>query len=109
MLAYHHPIPDPFLQTLARIDGDVGSIVVGYDYSIKLYKKDVLADEWVAPPQAHEWSRGDGAEAILDSVYQIQLHWLECWQSNTWPTSTSGRDNLETLKLVEASYMAAKK
>lgn len=100
--------PDPFPETLVRVDGDVGSIVVGYDYSIKLYKKDALVEEWAAPPQEHEWSKGNLAEAILDSVYQLQKHWVACWENEQWPAATSGVDNVETLKLVDASYLSAK-
>jgi len=99
--------PDPFPETLVRVDGDVGSIVVCYDYTIKLFKKDVLVEEWRAPPAEHEWSKGSEAEAILDSVFQIQKHWLACWEAGQWPAATSGVDNVETLKLVDASYLSA--
>ena len=43
---------------------------------------------------------------IQESVLLIQKHWVECLASGSTP-STSGRDNLGTYALVEASYKSA--
>ena len=43
---------------------------------------------------------------IQDSVVATQRHWLDCLDGGAEP-ATSGRDNLKTFALVEASYRSA--
>jgi D-apiose dehydrogenase len=85
-----------------------GTIVVEHDYKMKLYRGDQLAKEWRAPPTEHAWSKGNQAEVILDSVYQIQRHWVNCWEQERMDLlATSGADNVQTLRLVDAAYRSA--
>lgn len=98
--------PDPFPQTLVRVDGAEGSVVVGHDYQATVYRKAEQVSAARVAPVPHDWSTGSVAECILDSVYQIQKHWLECWRSGAEP-ATSGADNLKTLELVDAAYASA--
>jgi predicted dehydrogenase len=51
---------------------------------------------WASPP----WHN------IQESVALIQQHWVEALRAGREP-DTSGRDNLETFALVEASYLSA--
>ena len=96
--------PDPFPQTLARIEGDMGTVELMRDYRLRV--------------SGQGWSRESGVEpeppafgakpwhVIQESVLNIQRHWLECLRSGAAP-STSGADNLETLGLVFRAYESA--
>ena len=102
--------PDPFPQTLVRVDGSAGSLVVDYDYNVTCYSEDKQVWQETHAPAEHEWSAGSKSTAILDSVYQIQKHWLDCWNGDSLPSvTTSGKDNMQTLRLVEAAYQSAQK
>ena len=46
-------------------------------------------------------------KAIQSSVHANQEHWVDCLRYGREP-ATSGRDNLQTLALVEAAYASAK-
>ena len=84
----------------------------------------VMLVMWQALPVQHAWSAPPG-EAIQDSVVNIQRHWVECLSAagqdsggglasvyggryaGAAEPETSGRDNLNTLALVEAAYASA--
>ena len=96
--------PDPFPQTLLHVDGRKGSIRLERDFHLTVTTPAGTTREIVAP-QARPWMSRQWC-LIQDSVVQTQRHWLDCLDRGTEP-ATSGRDNLKTFALVEASYLAA--
>ncbi len=61
------------------------------------------ADEW--EPPVLSWASPPWHN-IQESVALIQQHWIEALRPDA-SRDTSGRDNLETFALVEASYLSA--
>ncbi|WP_445620322.1 Gfo/Idh/MocA family protein [Kushneria sp. Sum13] len=99
-----HLTPNPFPQTLIDIDGTRGSLRLTADEKIHIHTRDgcksheviVDAPDWSTPP----WT------IIQESVVAFQTHWLECHHAGV-EADTSGRDNYNTLALVDAAYEAA--
>ncbi len=96
--------PDPFPQTLARIEGTLGTVELGQGYRLK-----VSGEGWSRESSVEPEPPAFGAKpwhVIQESVLNIQRHWLECLRTGAAP-STSGADNLETLGLVFKAYESA--
>ena len=97
--------PDPFPQTLVRIEGDKGTIELDQGYRLSVSApghRDTSAVEPAVPSWgAKPW------HVIQESVVNIQRHWVDCLRSGREP-ATSGRDNLRTLDLVMKAYESAK-
>ncbi|MEJ1156734.1 Gfo/Idh/MocA family protein [Prosthecomicrobium sp. N25] len=96
--------PDPFPQTLVRIEGDRGTVELGQDYRLSVTsagRTAVRSVEPAVPPWgARPW------HAIQDSVVNIERHFLDCLRTGAEPRP-SGADNLKTLELVFAAYDSA--
>lgn len=95
---------EPFPETLVEIDGSGGSLRLRQGYRLTVVDRGGTATMDVAPPllpwAARPWHN------IQESVLNIQRHWVECLRAGREP-ATSGRDNLQTLALVQASYESA--
>jgi D-apiose dehydrogenase len=96
--------PDPFPQTLVRIEGDRGTVELHEGYRLVLTGSGSREERSVDPP-VPSWGEKPW-HVIQESVINIQRHWVECLTSGAEP-ATSGRDNLRTLALVEAAYASA--
>ncbi|PRY22116.1 putative dehydrogenase [Aliiruegeria haliotis] len=103
--SYASPVPgDPFPQFHVTVEGTDGAVVLAPDLGVTIRKgagehREVIKPEvlpWMEPP----W------EVVQDSVIAIQRHWLDCLSARR-ETETSGRDNLQTLRVIEAAYRAA--
>jgi D-apiose dehydrogenase len=96
---------EAFPETLVEIDGTEGTLRLtqGYQLSITNSTGTIISD--VSPPVL-QWASKPWHN-IQESVALIQQHWVDCLNTNTEP-ATSGRDNLQTLALVEAVYESAK-
>ena len=94
-----------FPQTLIEVDGSTGTLRLFADYRLQIHSAAGTETRDVAPP-ALSWTSTPW-EAIQGSVANIQSHWIDCLRSGREP-ATSGRDNLETLALVEATYLSAR-
>jgi D-apiose dehydrogenase len=96
--------PDPFPQTLVRIEGDAGTVELEPGYRLVLSRpgqREARDVEPAVPPWGTKpW------HVVQDSVINIQRHWLDCLRAGRAP-ATSGRDNLATFALVEAAYESA--
>ena len=88
-----------FSQTLVRLEGREGSVVLNVDYEMTRVRGSEVHKHRV-PPVERSWSRAPGA-AIQDSVVAIQQHWSDCLHEDKAP-ETAGTDNLKTLELVLA-------
>lgn len=93
-----------FPQTVVEIDGTNGTIRLGAGYRLAVTNNEGTRHEDVSPPLL-PWAERPWHN-IQESVLLIQRHWLETLRSGTEP-DTSGRDNLQTLALVEAAYRGA--
>jgi len=93
-----------FPQTVVEIDGTNGTIRLGAGYRLAVTNNEGTRHEDVSPPLL-PWAERPWHN-IQESVLLIQRHWLETLRSRTEP-DTSGRDNLQTLALVEAAYRGA--
>lgn len=97
-------VPDPFPQTLVRIEGTTGTIEIDTDYRLSV-SGNGERDEVKLEPPLPDW----GAKPwhlIQDSVIAIQEHWISCLRTKSEP-ATSGLDNLQTLALTFAAYDSA--
>lgn len=93
-----------FPQTLIEVDGSQGTLRLLADYRLQIHTAEGTQTRHVAPP-ALKWASSPW-EAIQGSVLEIQKHWIDCLRSGLEP-ATSGRDNVRTLALVEATYRSA--
>ncbi len=95
---------EPFPETLVEVDGADGTIRLDRQYRLTVTGRAGTERRAVAPallPWAERPWHG-----IQASVLAIQRHWIECLRRGLEP-ETSGRDNLQTLALVEAAYRSA--
>ncbi|WP_027800662.1 Gfo/Idh/MocA family protein [Paraburkholderia dilworthii] len=94
-----------FPQTLVEVDGSEGTLRLLADYRLQIHTAAGTETRDAAPP-ALTWASSPW-EAIQHSVLDIQKHWIDCLRRGAEP-ATSGRDNLRTLALVEATYLSAR-
>jgi D-apiose dehydrogenase len=94
-----------FPQTLIEVDGAAGTLRLFADYQLQIHTRAGTESRSVAP-RAHSWM-SEPWVAIQGSVFSIQSHWVDCLRRGVEP-ATSGRDNLRTLELVEATYRSAR-
>lgn len=95
---------DPFPQTLVEVDGDKGSIRLAEGYRLTVHGPEGTR-ELDAAPALLPWAQRPWHN-IQESVQAIQTHWVDCLRNGREP-QTSGRDNLKTLRLVDAAYESA--
>lgn len=95
---------EPFPETLVEIDGEAGTLRLSQGYRLTVKGPGGLEETDLSPPLLPWASRP--WHNIQESVLAIQLHWLNCLRSGREP-STSGRDNIGTMALVEAVYRSA--
>lgn len=96
--------PEPFPQTLARIEGDLATLELRQDYRLFVHTEGAV-EEIDASPQVPEWGAAPW-HGIQNSVIAIEAHWLDCLRNGTTP-QPSGADNLRTLILALAAYDSA--
>jgi len=102
--SYASPSPlDCFPQVLISVEGANGGIVLAPDYQISIRSGDDI-QSWNAEPPRLKWAETPW-QVVQDSVRETQAHWLKSFREGREP-STSGRDNLKTMRLVEAAYQS---
>jgi predicted dehydrogenase len=100
-----HLAPDPFPQTLGRVEGDAGTIELLADHRLRQHGPDG-ATETDAEPAVPAW----GAKPwhlIQDSVIAFQSHVLDTLAGRAEP-KPSGAHNLGTLAVTFAAIEAAR-
>jgi D-apiose dehydrogenase len=95
---------EPFPETLIEVDGSRGTVRLRQGYEMVVAARDRSERHDVAP-RLLPWAERPW-HGIQESVLAIQQHWIDCLRSGREP-ATSGRDNLKTLALVEATYRSA--
>ena len=97
--------PETFPQTLLEIDGDGGTLRLDEGYRL-IVQNAAGEDVRHVEPHLYDWAERPWHN-IQESVVAIQRHFVECLAEGRSP-ETSGADNLRTLALVEAAYLAAR-
>ncbi|MEZ5863162.1 MAG: Gfo/Idh/MocA family oxidoreductase [Geminicoccaceae bacterium] len=96
--------PDPFPQTLVRVEGTKGTVELLAGYRLRVsgpgWSREADVEPAVPPFGARPWHN------IQESVVNIQRHWVECLKEGREP-ATSGADNLRTIDLVFKAYESA--
>src|SRR3546814_59615 len=96
--------PDPFPQTVVRVEGATGTITLDAGYRLSVIRAGAR-ETFDVEPAVPAW----GAKpwhAVQDSVVNIQRHWIACLAAGREP-ATSGADNLKTLRLAFGAYASA--
>jgi D-apiose dehydrogenase len=93
-----------FPQTLVEIDGAVGSLRLSSGYQLAITTKQTTRHVDVSPPLL-PWASKPWHN-IQESVAIIEQHWADCLLQSKEP-QTSGRDNFNTMSLVDAVYRSA--
>jgi predicted dehydrogenase len=88
-------------QTFVTIEGTEGTITLDADYHLQVVSRGTVTDEDLVIPD-HGWT-SEPWNAIQDSVYNIQRHWISCLQSGTEP-ETSGARTLRLLDVTLGAY-----
>lgn len=96
---------DPFPQSLIEIDGDAGSIRLAADFRLSVHDNEGTARVLDVTPDWPRWSEAPW-NVIQQSVFALQENWIAC-QREGRDTPTCGRDNFNTLALVDAAYRSA--
>ena len=97
--------PVSFPETVLEIDGSTGFLRLDTGYQLLIQNGEGEVRRDVSPPLL-EWAERPWHN-IQESVALIEQHFVDSILSGQ-EVETSGRDNLETLKLVEAAYLSAK-
>ncbi len=88
-------------QTFVTLEGTDGSITLGADYHLQVVSRGVVTDEDLMIPD-HGWT-SEPWNAIQDSVYNIQRHWITCLETGAEP-ETSGARTLRLLDVTLGAY-----
>lgn len=97
-------LPEPFPQTLLRIEGGDGTIELLEGYRLRVTSDGMVTEEDVEP-QTPAWTQKPW-HVLQESVLNLERHWVESWRAGL-PPETSGVDNLRTYGLVMAAYASA--
>lgn len=96
---------ESFPQTLIRIEGEKGSIILTHDFEIRVTTRSET-QRYEAKPKMYDWL--DPAYAVVhSSIVDCNRNILAGLKENK-DVETTGRDNVETVRLVHASYQSAK-
>ena len=104
--SFHSKIhPDPFPQTVAWIEGELGTLQLNADFNLIVHRANRHEVLDVEPAVPH-W--GDRPwHNVQDSVLRFQAQALLAL-NKTGSAQPSGADNLQTLRLALAAYESAK-
>lgn len=103
---YAHTTPDPFPQTLARIEGPKGTLELDAGLRIRVHAEGRVR-EIDADPPVPAWGERPW-HVIQDSVAAFESHVVDVLAGRADP-QPSGRDNLDTLAVTLACIRAARR
>lgn len=101
---YARTTPDPFPETVARIDGPAGTIELDLGCRIRVHTADGLR-EIDGDPAVPSWGARPW-HLVQDSVAAFEAHVVAVLDGRAAP-QPSGRHNLETLAITLACYRSA--
>jgi predicted dehydrogenase len=96
--------PDPFPQTLVWLEGERGTLELGFDYRIRVHGQGGVR-EIDGEPAVPAWGSRPW-HAVQESVSAFEAHVVDVLAGRAEP-QPSGRHNLGTLALALAAYRAA--
>lgn len=96
--------PELFPQTLATLEGELGTLELLEGYRLRLHTA-LGYEEIDVEPDVPHWGEKPW-HGVQDSVLRLQRHVLDVLEGRTIP-QPSGADNLKTLALALACYEAA--
>ena len=88
-------------QTFVTLEGTEGAITLGPDYRLQVVSSQGVRDETLVIPD-RGWT-SEPWNAIQDSVFSTQRHWIDCLDSGQEP-ETSGRRTLRLLDITLGAY-----
>jgi D-apiose dehydrogenase len=88
-------------QTFVTLEGTDGTITLGPDYQLQVVSRGSVVNETLVIPD-RGWT-SQPWDAIQDSVYTTQRHWLHCLDTGEEP-ETSGRRTLQLLDVTLGAY-----
>jgi len=95
---------EAFPQTLIRVEGEHGSVVLSHDHQLTITTRQGSRKQ-MAPPPSYSWA--DPAYLLVhSSIVDCNQNLLQDLQGNA-PAETTGADNLKTIELVYAAYDSA--
>lgn len=95
---------EQFPQSVIEVDGSEGTIRLHKGYGLVVTGRSGSFERDASPPLL-PWASKPWHN-VQESVALIQQDWVDCLKSGREP-ATSGRDNLKTFALVEATYRSA--
>jgi predicted dehydrogenase len=101
---YSHYAPDPFVQTLAVVEGPLGSIELLQGYRMRLHK-DGKVTETAVEPEVPSWGARPW-HLVQEAVIAFQRHALAVMRGED-EAQPSGADNLRTLAVTFAAIRSA--
>jgi predicted dehydrogenase len=104
--AENHLEHDRFPETYVFVEGDKGSMALGPDYWLRTTTKDGTHARRVPPPR-YAWA-DPAYDVVHASIAACNADLLKALKGEG-PAETTGDDNLETVRLVFASYDSAAK
>ena len=96
--------PEPFPQTMTRLEGDEGTLELLEDYRLLIHDAQGRREEDVEP-SVPAWGEKPW-HVVQDSVRNFERHVLHVLRGEAAP-QPSGADNLRTLELCLAAYESA--
>jgi predicted dehydrogenase len=96
---------ESFPQTFVLVEGEHGSIKLAKDFTLHISTRSGTKKIIAAPPM-YPWADPDYA-LIHSSIVECNRNILEALQKKS-PAETTGIDNLNTARLVHASYASAR-
>lgn len=91
-------------QTFVTLEGPTGTLHLGPDYRLQVVNRAGVENRDLVIPE-HPWASLPW-NAIQDSVYNIQRHWVDCLHTGRTP-ETSGEDTLRVMDLTLGAYESA--
>ncbi len=96
--------PEPFPETIAWVEGESGTLELGFDYRLRVHKGGEVEEVHVDPP-VPDWGARPW-HAVQDSVMGFERHVVEVLAGRAEP-QPSGAHNLRTLAMTLAAYRSA--
>lgn len=105
-MSYSSPVEhDRFPETFVHIECEHGAIELAADYSVRVTKRGEGTHVQRCKPPRYAWADPE-YDLVHASIVPCNADMLRALQTDT-PAETSGDDNLNTVRLVYASYESA--
>jgi predicted dehydrogenase len=97
-------LPEAFPQTFLEIEGERGTLLVTYDFKMRIISDGGSKEVDIGSP-LRPWT-SDRWHVAQEGAFNACQHFLDCVKRGV-PADTNGLDNLKSYALVDAAYLAA--